>query len=505
LALLGFQHGSARAVYVEKTGSLPLKYLEPLLASRFTKVTWPDPGQAKSFTGFEEDAVRAICQSSALCFFPSTRKELPHWLNPNAIGERGDAAPRLEEFSRVNNRLEKPFFIERCGEDNKRWILDVLFDSRTEIVVEGNNVKTAPYDNLQNRLLLTTAKTNIDRIIQAVLGDADVRIHANYRSSGPRLAVAKREAILLPSLDNLSLGQSLLFNLFCTIARYADRYDLRKGHQLDQIGGIVIIDEVDSHLHTDLQFSALPKLIRLFPKVQFVVTTHAPMFLLGMEREFGPGGVVIHEMPSGEPISTERFSEFQASLDHYRQTKAFEAAVQASVLSSTKPTVILEGDTDRDYLLAYLDLLGRNDLLSAVTVDLAGRNVNGSAHGGGKDALDIIARTFKAKLGLLTTKLLLVHDCDSGKKDETLAGKLYVRTIPHSAANGKFTRGIENLLPETLARPEFYDARVEQKYSGVVQTLNKLKLCDWVIAQRDINLFQGFAPLLAFIEEFVKA
>ena len=44
--------------------------------------------------------------------------------------------------------------------------------------------------------------------------------------------------------------------------------------------GIVLIDEVDAHLHLSLQKNILPLLTGLFPRIQFIVTTHSP-FVLG--------------------------------------------------------------------------------------------------------------------------------------------------------------------------------------------------------------------------------
>jgi len=43
--------------------------------------------------------------------------------------------------------------------------------------------------------------------------------------------------------------------------------------------GIVIIDEIDLHLHPKWQASVLPSLLRTFPDLQFIVTTHSPIVL----------------------------------------------------------------------------------------------------------------------------------------------------------------------------------------------------------------------------------
>jgi len=501
LSLLAFEHGGKKASYIDQTGELPSSVLVATITQRFPGINLADKEQKKAVAGFDGETVQSICRRSSLCFFPSTRRELPHWLNVEAVHEKRDAEPVLTDVSRYSNRLGKPVFIERCREQNKRWILDVLFDSRTEIELTPQGACTPEYDSLENRLVLTIARNNINGLLQTVIGDPQVRVHANYRHQGSRLAIAKGANVIIPSLDHLSLGQSLLFNLFCTIARYADTFDITKGHQLNEIEGLVIIDEVDAHLHTELQFASLPKLIKLFPRIQFIISTHAPMFLLGMEKEFGSDGIAIFELPRGEQISTERFSEFKTSLDHYRQTKAFEDSVRDTMLTTTKPVVLLEGDTDRDYLFAYLRLSNRADLLASLNLDWAGNNVNGIAQGGGKGSLDTVAKVFRAKLGLLQKKLLLIHDCDNNKPKETLDGKLYIRAILQNPLNTKFRRGIENLLPESLARSEFYDTRIDDRYGGERQELNKRRLCDWVIAQNDASLFAAFQPLLGFLEE----
>lgn len=49
-----------------------------------------------------------------------------------------------------------------------------------------------------------------------------------------------------------------------------------EGHEME---GIVLLDEVDLHLHPMWQVSVIHALKRVFPRIQFVVTTHSPMVL----------------------------------------------------------------------------------------------------------------------------------------------------------------------------------------------------------------------------------
>lgn len=47
--------------------------------------------------------------------------------------------------------------------------------------------------------------------------------------------------------------------------------------------GIVLIDEIETHLHVKLQKHILPFLISYFPNIQFIVTTHSPFILTSVE------------------------------------------------------------------------------------------------------------------------------------------------------------------------------------------------------------------------------
>ncbi len=52
-----------------------------------------------------------------------------------------------------------------------------------------------------------------------------------------------------------------------------------------ETAGIVMIDEVDMHLHPKWQQTILTDLLRAFPKLQFIVTTHSPQVLSTVKRE----------------------------------------------------------------------------------------------------------------------------------------------------------------------------------------------------------------------------
>ena len=56
-------------------------------------------------------------------------------------------------------------------------------------------------------------------------------------------------------------------------------------HVLEETEGIVLIDEVDLHLHPSWQQRILKDLLSIFPKVQFIVSTHAPAVINSVDSD----------------------------------------------------------------------------------------------------------------------------------------------------------------------------------------------------------------------------
>ncbi len=75
--------------------------------------------------------------------------------------------------------------------------------------------------------------------------------------------------------NHLSEGYSALLSIVTEIIIRMEK----KSSQLYDIQGVVLIDEVEIHLHVDLQKKILPFLTTFFPNVQFIVTTHSPFVI----------------------------------------------------------------------------------------------------------------------------------------------------------------------------------------------------------------------------------
>lgn len=67
-------------------------------------------------------------------------------------------------------------------------------------------------------------------------------------------------------------------NMLALVMDYARRMAQANPHQDDPLAvpGILLIDEIDLHLHPQWQQTIIPDLVQLFPNTQLIVTTHSP-------------------------------------------------------------------------------------------------------------------------------------------------------------------------------------------------------------------------------------
>ncbi len=81
-------------------------------------------------------------------------------------------------------------------------------------------------------------------------------------------------------LSELSDGYSAVMYIITEIML---RMEATKSSAYD-VEGIVIIDEIETHLHVELQKKILPFLCNFFPRIQFIVSTHSPFVLSSVEN-----------------------------------------------------------------------------------------------------------------------------------------------------------------------------------------------------------------------------
>jgi len=114
------------------------------------------------------------------------------------------------------------------------------------------------------------------RLLQKLL-NRDITIDVSYDK------VIFKERGSEVSFEQLSAGYRGVITIICDmIERFSKKQDV---NNIKDFKGIVLIDEVELHLHPKWQYSFMNKLRNIFPHIQFIVTTHSATVLLGASKE----------------------------------------------------------------------------------------------------------------------------------------------------------------------------------------------------------------------------
>jgi predicted ATP-binding protein involved in virulence len=139
-----------------------------------------------------------------------------------------------------------------------------------------------------NRITSNAVLTAVKNAILGLLNDDSEKIFTDIytdrsRQENYRLIIQKGNTNI--DFDQLSSGEKSFFVLVGDLARRLAVANPKSDDPLRHGQGIVLIDEIDLHLHPSWQRKAIPKLKTLFPNIQWVISTHSPQVLMHLKRE----------------------------------------------------------------------------------------------------------------------------------------------------------------------------------------------------------------------------
>ena len=116
-----------------------------------------------------------------------------------------------------------------------------------------------------------------DSALQILLDEESIHIEYDYKKYDFKIRQNGREPF---SFNELSDGySSVIYIVSDLILRMDKNWLLEDKISEYDYQGIVLIDELETHLHIELQKKIFPFLTKFFPKIQFIVTTHSPYIL----------------------------------------------------------------------------------------------------------------------------------------------------------------------------------------------------------------------------------
>jgi len=114
---------------------------------------------------------------------------------------------------------------------------------------------------------------------QAVVSCIENAVHLRYDPNRKELVLTLKEGESLP-FNLLSDGQRCILALIADIAQKAALLNPHLGADvLTKTQGVVLIDELDLHLHPKWQRHAIEDLRTTFPSLQFICTSHSPFLI----------------------------------------------------------------------------------------------------------------------------------------------------------------------------------------------------------------------------------
>lgn len=319
---------------------------------------------------------KKIFNKSILTYFPSYRYETPSYLN-----DPYDIKLNYAIESRFSGTLDNPIEVVSDIHSLVNWFLDVLLDMKlneeTRLFRNGDAIIPVTIPAKEKAFVWDHLNTIVSSSLSSKHYKGTIRLGIGSRSSGGTRVVVmndvdERHIAICPSIFNLSAGELSLISIFGEILHQAD--NIHNNIELKEISGIVLIDEVDKHLHITLQKEVLPKLFNLFPNVQFIVSSHSPFLNMGLADEALDRTQIIDLDNNGvvcEPTNNELYKEVYDMMVNENQRFADKyRTLEGKIRAVNRPVIITEGKTDWKHLKAALSFFKENGMYEDLEVEI---------------------------------------------------------------------------------------------------------------------------------------
>jgi len=155
-------------------------------------------------------------------------------------------------------------------------LVKYLVDLKTQQSYAKNEDDFEVSDNIQAWF------DSFEGILKDIFENDKLKLKYDYKNYNFSIIIPDREPF---GFNEISDGYSALVMILAELILKMDNNkatNTRK-HEYNQ-QGIVLIDELETHLHVELQKKVLPLLTNFFPNIQFIITTHSPFILSSIEN-----------------------------------------------------------------------------------------------------------------------------------------------------------------------------------------------------------------------------
>lgn len=192
----------------------------------------------------------------------------------------------------IKNYQEGKFIIAFYQADRKVRMIEPINPTKPNIKEKWNVKETATQEflnflsdlKIQEALarnekleeeadVITRWFSEFEKLLKEVFQDRDLRLVFNYKDYSFRIETKGKSFKFTEMSDGFAAVLDVIVDL---ILKMQNTNTLTRAYEQE---GIVLIDEIETHLHLELQKIILPLLTKIFPNIQFIVTTHSPFVL----------------------------------------------------------------------------------------------------------------------------------------------------------------------------------------------------------------------------------
>jgi len=193
---------------------------------------------------------------------------------------------------------------ESFGKKLEQHLVNIKVNQSLTITEDNNQVQAKKFQDWFN---------SFDSHLKFLFEDESAHLVFYRQNFKFKISLNNREF----DFQTLSSGYLAIFEILADLLVRSEFFEITP----NELQGIVLIDEIDAHLHISLQKKILPFFTELFPQIQFIVSTHSPFVITSTDND-----TVVYDISSGE--------FFEEDLSRYSYEAVIKGLFHVNPISS---------------------------------------------------------------------------------------------------------------------------------------------------------------------------
>lgn len=143
--------------------------------------------------------------------------------------------------------------------------------------------------------------TNVENQLQYLFEDESLKLDYNAEEQSFYIKQDGKDPY---RFDKLSSGYQSILSIYADLLMKVELKDI----SAEELSGVVLIDEIDAHLHVSLQRKIFSFFDQAFPGVQFIVTTHSPFVVQSVNNS------IIYDLSANEQLEDLSMYSYESIL-----------------------------------------------------------------------------------------------------------------------------------------------------------------------------------------------